>query len=123
MSKKRIAVVTGTRAEYHLLFPLLKKIASSDRYELKLIVTGAHLDEEYGKTFRDIESDGIPIAYKIPILDNPASDSKKNIIKAMCRAMEGTDDCIEEIKPDLMILLGDRYEILSAAIACTEIFL
>ena len=108
-----IGVVTGTRADYHLLYPLLKRIWESDRYTLRLIVTGAHLSPCYGETVRDIEKDGIPIGDKIPILSD--RDSVSDIHEAMSRGFVGFDRCFRECRPDILILLGDRYEILAAA--------
>lgn len=111
---KSICVVTGTRAEYHILYPLLVKLLQSERYELKLVVTGAHLHRQYGETFREIENSGIPIAAKIPILSG--EDSVSDINVAMSKAILGMDDFVSVEKPDLMVLLGDRYELMAAAI-------
>ena len=65
---KKISVLTGTRAEYHLMYPVLKKIVEHPDLELDLIVTGAHLSAKYGNTYQAIEKDGIPISIKLPIL-------------------------------------------------------
>ena len=110
-----ICVVTGTRAEYHILFPLLKKLQESDQYNLRLAVTGSHLSEKYGNTYKDIENDGIEIAAKIPILSD--DDSITEINAAMSRAITGFDKFFSETEIDLVFILGDRYELLSAAIA------
>ncbi len=112
--KSKICVVTGTRAEYHLLFPLIKAIVQDEELELQLAVTGAHLSEKYGSTYLDIEKDGFSIDAKIHILQE--EDNLNDINMAMSRAIIGFSDYLEKAKPDMMILLGDRYELLSAAI-------
>jgi len=68
MSKSKICVVTGSRAEYGLLYWLLKKLESAEDFELELVVTGMHLSPEFGMTYKEIEKDGFPIAEKIPML-------------------------------------------------------
>ena len=73
-----ICVVTGTRAEYHILYPLIKRLNTSDEYILKLAVTGSHLSEKYGNTYIDIENDGFDIDIKIPILFDKDSASDIN---------------------------------------------
>ncbi len=110
-----ICVVTGTRAEYHILYPLLKKLQEADQYDLKLAVTGSHLSEKHGNTYKDIENDGFEIAVKIPILSD--EDSTTEINTAMSKAIVGFDRFFSETKIDLVFVLGDRYELLSAAIA------
>ncbi len=109
-----ICVVTGTRAEYHILYPLIEKLQNSDKYNLRLAVTGSHLHSFYGETYRDIESDGIAIDVKIPILSE--QDTISDINHAISRAIDGFDRYFSEKRPDLMILLGDRYELMAAAI-------
>lgn len=110
---KKICVVTGTRAEYGLLKNLLKKLNNHPDFELQLIVTGSHLSTELGMTYREIESDGIPITEKIEIL--LSSDSEQATIKAMSLAMIDFSFIYKKNKPDLLIILGDRFEILAAA--------
>lgn len=112
---REICVVTGTRAEYHLLYPLIKRIMESDGYAMRLAVTGSHLSEKYGNTYQDIERDGIPIDVKIPILSDDDTVSDINI--AMSKAIIGFDEYFSSSKIDLVIILGDRYELLSVAIA------
>ncbi|GAA0083779.1 UDP-N-acetylglucosamine 2-epimerase [Clostridium sp. CTA-7] len=113
--KKKIAVITGTRAEYGLLFPLIKKISVDDNLELKLIVTGAHLSPEFGLTYKLIESDGFKIDKKIEIL--LSSDSDSSINKSMGLAMISFGEYFEENHLDMIVVLGDRYEIFAAASA------
>lgn len=110
-----ICVVTGTRAEYHLLYPLLKKLEESKVYNLKLAVTGSHLSEKYGNTYKDIEEDGVSIDVKIPILSN--GDATTDINTAMSKAIVGFDKYFGGTNVDLVFILGDRYELLSVAIA------
>lgn len=110
-----ICVVTGTRAEYHLLYPLLKRLKESEEYNLKLAVTGSHLSEKYGNTYKDIEKDGINIDVKIPILSD--DDATTDINTAMSKAIVGFDKYFAETSIDLVLILGDRYELLSVAIA------
>lgn len=112
---KKVCVVTGTRAEYHLLTPLLRAIQAEQGLELILIVTGSHLSERYGNTYKAIEQDEFPIDAKVPILSE--TDDSKAINGAMSRAIVGIGEVLEKTCPDMMVLLGDRYELLSAAIA------
>ena len=112
---KKICVVTGTRAEYGLLKPVIKKIIADDEMQLLLYVTGAHLASEFGSTFKEIEHDGIPISRKIDML--LTADTPSGILKSMGVEMMGFADTLAVDLPDMMILLGDRYEILVAAMA------
>lgn len=112
--KKKICVVTGTRAEYHLLFPLMKAIQADQELDLLLAVTGSHLSEKYGNTYRDIEADGFVIDAKISILQN--TDEVSEINKAISKAIIGFDSYFRTSRPDMVVLLGDRYELLSVAI-------
>lgn len=110
---KKIAVVTGTRAEYGLLYWLLKEIQQDPDLELQLIVTGAHLAPEYGLTYHEIEKDGFVIQEKISML--VSSDTSNGTIKSMGLALIGFADALERLAPDILVILGDRYEILTAA--------
>lgn len=112
---KKICVVTGTRAEYGLLKPVIKEINDSRDLELELVVTGMHLSPEFGLTYREIEQDGYPIKAKIEML--LSSDTTVGITKSMGIAIIGFADYFEGNKPDIVIILGDRYEMLMAASA------
>ncbi|MEQ9363540.1 MAG: UDP-N-acetylglucosamine 2-epimerase [Leptospirales bacterium] len=112
-SKKRIAVVTGSRAEYGLLYWLIQGIESDADLQLQLIVTGMHLIGEFGETVRQIEADGFPIARKIDML--LASDSDAAVTKSVGLGMIGFADAYAALEPDLVVVLGDRFEILAAA--------
>ncbi|MBW8242637.1 UDP-N-acetylglucosamine 2-epimerase (hydrolyzing) [Muricauda oceani] len=114
---KRVAVVTGTRAEYGLLRPLISAIREDKSLDLKLLVTGMHLIPEFGNTYREIESDGFTIDAKIE--DGWDGDSAKSITKSVGRALKGFAEVFDQLKPDLLVLLGDRTEILAAATAAT----
>ena len=112
---KKVCDVTGTRAEYGLLKPLIDKINKSDNLELQLVVTGMHLSPVFGLTFREIEEDGYVITEKIEML--LSSDSNVGITKSMAVALMGFGECFERLKPDMVVILGDRYEMLMVASA------
>jgi len=112
---RRVCIVTGTRAEYGLLYRLMKGIESVNDLELKIIVTGAHLSPEFGLTYQKIEKDGFLIDKKVEML--LSSDSEIGVTKSIGLGMIGMSDALSEIRPDLLVVLGDRFEILSAAIA------
>ncbi|MAD40822.1 MAG: UDP-N-acetylglucosamine 2-epimerase (hydrolyzing) [Arcobacter sp.] len=111
---KKVCVVTGTRAEYGLLYWLMKEIELDSQLELQIIVTGMHLSPEFGLTYKEIEKDFI-INKKIEML--LSSDTHIGISKSMGLAQISFGESFEELKPDIIILLGDRYEIFSAASA------
>lgn len=112
---KKICVVTGTRAEYGLLKPIIEKVYQAEELELQLVVTGMHLSSEFGLTYQEIEKDGYPIKAKIEML--LSSDTSVGITKSMGIALIGFADYYEINKPDTVVILGDRYEILMAASA------
>ncbi|ACA45790.1 UDP-N-acetylglucosamine 2-epimerase (hydrolyzing) [Clostridium botulinum] len=109
---RKVCVVTGTRAEYGLLRNILVKIKDSNNLRLHLVVTGAHLSEDYGCTVDEIESDGFAIDEKLPILMN--GNSKSVIAKEMGMLMIQLSQTFERLKPDMLLVLGDRYEIFAA---------
>ena len=113
--KQKICVVTGTRAEYGLLRWLMDDIKRSTKFELQIIATGMHLSPEYGLTFREIENDGFQIDKKVEML--LSADTPSAITKSTGLGMIEFADALSELKPDIIIVLGDRYEILSAAFA------
>lgn len=115
MKKRKICVVTGTRAEYGLLFWLLKGLNNDKDIELQLCVTGMHLSPEFGLTYEIIEKDGFQIHKKIEIL--LSSDTSVGINKSMGLGLIGFADCYAELNPDLLLVLGDRFEIFVAAVA------
>lgn len=113
MRKRKLCVVTGSRAEYGLLYWLLKEIQDDDALELQLVATGMHLSPEFGLTYRVIETDGFRIDAKVEML--LSSDSPVGIAKSMGLATIGFADAFERLRPDLVVMLGDRFEILAAA--------
>jgi len=115
MSKRKICVVTGTRAEYGLLYWLMKEIKDNKGLELQVIATGMHLSPEFGNTYRQIEKDGFFITKKVDML--LSSDSETGISKSIGLGVIGFADAYSDIKPDLIVVLGDRFEIFSAASA------
>ncbi|MFH0709176.1 MAG: UDP-N-acetylglucosamine 2-epimerase [Pseudomonadota bacterium] len=111
---RKICVVTGTRAEYGLLYWLMKEIEADSDLELQLIVTGMHLSPEFGLTYKDIEKE-FTITKKIEML--LSSDTSIGISKSMGLAQISFAEAYEELKPDIVVVLGDRYEIFSAVSA------
>ncbi|MDD2894900.1 MAG: UDP-N-acetylglucosamine 2-epimerase [Aliarcobacter sp.] len=109
--KRKICVVTGTRAEYGLLYWLMKEIESNDELELQIIATGMHLSPEFGLTYKEIEKD-FKIDKKIEML--LSSDTAIGISKSMGLSQISFAEAFEELKPDIIVVLGDRYEIFSA---------
>lgn len=109
---RKIAVVTGSRAEYGLLYWLIKEIHESSDLQLQLIVTGSHLSPEFGYTASQIEQDGYPVAARVEML--LSSDTPVGIAKSMGLGVISFADALDRLKPDLIVVLGDRYEILSA---------
>jgi GDP/UDP-N,N'-diacetylbacillosamine 2-epimerase (hydrolysing) len=114
MNIRKICVVTGTRAEYGLLFWLMKEIKKDDDLELQVVVTGMHLSPEFGLTYKEIEKD-FKIDKKIEML--LSSDTVVGISKSMGLAQISFAEAYEELRPDILVVLGDRYEIFSAASA------
>ncbi|OED64547.1 UDP-N-acetyl-D-glucosamine 2-epimerase, UDP-hydrolysing [Vibrio splendidus ZS-139] len=110
---KKVAVFTGTRAEYGLLFWLLKDIQSDPDLTLQLLVSGMHLSPEFGDTYKQIEIDGFQIDEKIEIL--LSSDSPVGTAKSMGLGVLGFADALSRLAPDVLVILGDRFEALAAA--------
>ena len=112
--KRKICVVSTSRADYGLLFWLLKEIEKSRFLELSLLLSGSHLEERLGLTYKEIERD-FKHFYKVPLgLEN---DDETALCLAFSAGVAGFSKVLEQIKPDIMVLLGDRYEMLSAGIA------
>ena len=111
MMNRKICIITGTRAEYGLLYWLMKEIEADSELELQLIVTGMHLSPEFGLTYREIEKE-FKIDKKIEML--LSSDTPIGISKSMGLAQISFAEAYEELKPDMVVVLGDRYEIFSA---------
>ena len=115
MNKRKICVVTGSRAEYGLFCPILIKIQQSNKLKLQLISTSSHHSTEYGLTYKQIENDGFTIDDKINNLFT--SDSNSSIVKSTAKATSLLSDSFDRLQPDIVLLLGDRYETHAAATA------
>ncbi|WP_373036567.1 UDP-N-acetylglucosamine 2-epimerase [Sulfurimonas sp.] len=113
-SPRKICVVSGTRADYGLLYWLIKEIEEDKELQLQLVVTGMHLSSEFGLTYKEIEKE-FKIDKKIEIL--LFDDTPVGISKSMALAQVGFAEVYENLKPDIVVILGDRYEMLSAATA------
>lgn len=112
-SPRRICVVTGSRAEYGILYWLLREIREDPQLQLQLIATGMHLAPEFGSTWRAIEADGFPIDRKVEML--VASDSELGVTKSVGLGVIGFADAFASLAPDVVVVVGDRFEILAAA--------
>lgn len=113
--KRKICVVTGSRADYGLLKLIMLGIMEDTELELQIIATGMHLARDYGLTYREIELDGFKINRKIECLTQ--SDDALSISNATAAAISGSAKAFQELKPDIVLLLGDRFEILAVSIA------
>lgn len=111
----QVAVVTSTRAEYGLLRRLMREIEACPELDLRLWVTGSHLSQEFGDSLQEIEADGLPVAGTIPVLGE--EDGPRGACSALARGCEGFGASFAEARPDLLVLLGDRYELMAPALA------
>ncbi len=116
---RKIMAITGTRAEYGIWRPVFKAIESHPSLSLSLIVTGSHLSLVFGKTIDEIEQDGFLIAKKVDIIPEYDYDANKEAAISVGRCITGIADAIQQVKPDILLILGDRGEMLSGAIAAT----
>ncbi|RPF75006.1 MAG: UDP-N-acetylglucosamine 2-epimerase (hydrolyzing) [Rickettsiales bacterium TMED289] len=110
-----ITVITGTRADYGLLYWLIKDLNNNPKFKLNIVATGSHLSKIHGNTFKEIEKDGFKIKQKIKILGS--KDDSLNTSLSTSRAIKGFAEYFNNNKVDLVIILGDRYEILASCIA------
>jgi GDP/UDP-N,N'-diacetylbacillosamine 2-epimerase (hydrolysing) len=117
--RRSVAYVTGTRADYGLFSEPLKRIREHPDLDLQLIVTGMHLEPQFGDTVKDIEADGMPVAARVRNLGG--GDAGGDQARSVGRAIEGIATALEDIKPDVLIVLGDRGEMLAGAIAATHL--
>ena len=113
---RRVCVVTGSRAEYGLLYWVVHDLRADPAFELQLVVTGMHLAREFGHTVDEIERDGFAIARRVEML--LASDTPGGIAKSVGLGVIGMSDAFEQLRPDVVLVLGDRFEILAAVQAC-----
>jgi UDP-N-acetylglucosamine 2-epimerase (non-hydrolysing)/GDP/UDP-N,N'-diacetylbacillosamine 2-epimerase (hydrolysing) len=116
MTRQRICVVTGSRAEYGLLYWVLHDLRADPGVELQIIATGMHLSPEYGLTVREIEADGFAVTRSVEML--LSSDTPGGLAKSIALGLIGLSDALSALTPDVVVLLGDRFEILAAAQAC-----
>lgn len=116
---RRILYITGTRADFGLMHSTLQQIAQSSRLELSLAVTGMHLDPGYGETVHEIESSGLNIAARIPVQLH--SDNGGVMARAIAHELLGMVDTLERERPDMVLLLGDRGEMLAGALAAIHL--
>jgi GDP/UDP-N,N'-diacetylbacillosamine 2-epimerase (hydrolysing) len=114
---RKLCVVTGTRADYGLLRWVMEDIRRTPGLRLQVVATGMHLSATFGQTWRDIESDGFAIDRRVEMLLD--SDTPVGVTKSMGLALAGFADALDELRPDLLILLGDRFEAVCAALAAT----
>ena len=113
--KKKVCFVTGSRAEYGLQYQIIRKVKSSKFLKLKLIVTGMHLESQFGNTYKEIEADGFKIDHKVKIVSK--NDTIKGVVSSFSNAVTKISSSIKKIRPDIIVLLGDRYEIFAASCA------
>ena len=109
---RKICVVTGTRADYGILYWLMKEVAADPDLQLQIIATGMHLSPEFGLTYKQIEADGFSINIKVEIL--LSSDTSIGIAKSIGLGVIGFADAINTLTPDILVVMGDRFEILAA---------
>lgn len=115
MATRKICIVTGTRAEWGLLSPIARELQLLPEVELQIVVTNMHLDPRYGYTVEEITTQGFTVNAKVEIHDSSADDSDASKVKAMARCCEGMVDALSALSPDIIVILGDRYEMLAVA--------
>ncbi len=115
MRRLRVAVVTGTRAEYGLLAPVIARLSKDRAFDCRVIVTGAHLDRSRGYTVRELLADGVRIAARVPLRQR--GDDGAAVASAISQAVAGLSRAYARLRPDLVVLLGDRFEAFAAAAA------
>ena len=112
---RKICVVTGSRAEYGILRGLMKAIKEDPELTLQVIATNQHLSKLQGETYKEIERDGFTIDYKVYMADDEAPDNANTTATSISRGVSGFADAFDALKPDLLLILGDRYEMLAVA--------
>ncbi len=113
MNPRKICIVTGSRAEYGLLYWLMKEIQADTDLQLQVVATGMHLSPEFGLTYRIIEQDGFTLDAKVEML--LSSDTPVGVAKSVGLGVIGFADVYDRLRPDIVVVLGDRFEILAAA--------
>lgn len=117
IKQRKIAIVTSTRADWGLLFPVARALKECAGVDLSIIATNMHLDATRGMTVDEIEADGFEVACRVEM--TPADDSQRAVAEAMSRCLAGMARAFDELKPDIIVILGDRYEMLAVASAAT----
>ncbi len=112
---RKICVVTGSRAEYGILKGLMKAIQNDSDLTLQVIATNQHLSKRQGETYMEIEGDGFAIDYKVYMADDEAPDNANTTAKSISRGINGFADAFDKLKPNLLLILGDRFEMLAVA--------
>lgn len=112
---RKICVVTGSRAEYGILRNLMAAIKADPELQLQVIATNQHLSKLQGETYKEIERDGFTIDYKVYMADDEAPDNANSTVKSISRGVSGFADVFDALHPDLLLILGDRYEMLAVA--------
>lgn len=115
---RKICFITGTRADYGIMAPLMLALRDDSRCRLQVIATNMHLSAAFGMTVDEIERDGITVDEQVVMLDNPPRTDPVSIVRSMSRELSGMADALQRLRPDMVVILGDRYEMLTAASAC-----
>ena len=115
--KRKVCIATGTRADWGLLSNIAKVLNSRTDVELQIIATNMHLSPKFGNTYKEIEADGLKINYKVPVETD--DDTACGTVKSMSIIMTSFAKAFETLKPDILVILGDRYEMLAVASAAT----
>jgi UDP-N-acetylglucosamine 2-epimerase (non-hydrolysing)/GDP/UDP-N,N'-diacetylbacillosamine 2-epimerase (hydrolysing) len=118
MAKRKIAVFTGNRAEYGLQYPILKAVDQHPELEYQLLVSGAHLDDNFGRTLDEIRTDGFHIDHEVKI--EMEHDSRASTAKAIGSGILGISAVLEKTRPDIMVVYADRFEGFAAVIAASQ---
>lgn len=115
MIKKKICFITGTRADYGILSPIIHAVKESGKAEVAVIATNMHLSQEFGMTVNEIEADGVDVDVRIESLVKGGTAA--STVRSMARVEDGLAEAFEKLQPDIVVILGDRYEALAAASA------
>ena len=112
---RKICFITGTRADFGIMSPIMRLVAESKDAELQIIATNMHLSDKFGKTVQEIEKDGFQVNFCINCLED--EDSAAETVRSMSRLLAGLSETLPILKPDLTVILGDRYEALASSLA------
>lgn len=115
--KRKVCIATGTRADWGLLSNIAKALNSRQDVDLQIIATNTHLSPKFGNTYKEIEADGLKISFKVPVETD--DDTAYDTVKSMGRIMTGFAEAFDTLKPDILVILGDRYEMLAVASTAT----